>query len=360
MPVYHKGLKAMLAIGTFVLYDGGKVGRLVSRVSEGYVPDDLVLVNEFRLLRQSTINIRLDPSATHDEVVQMDTTDFVEVEAIKSVAWVFSPSQLSSDANYTIGDGVSNIFVLRYRSSLQPYETLPFPDDPGQYPSCQDSYSLQLFRDLRAVCDLASKILNRHGEYQGTFFRGTADTLIHAATVEYLIRQTSVRPQKSKRKCYRSRTDTGITKRSRVSNEKWLLLRYESEKDLDELFKIFGPGILLGIRSKRPTVGRPEKYSPNMILNVVCPVAATRTTTTRKQFRVRTTNRGIDFITNGRMLKLVIRYQRTYKGDDSGAFEHSPHIQKTISRQLIDRHRSVLAIRADGDDADDIPDHILL
>jgi hypothetical protein len=61
-PVHHKVLKAMIAIGTFVLYNGDKIGRLVTWVSEGYQPDNQVLVNEFGLVRNSTLDTISKPS----------------------------------------------------------------------------------------------------------------------------------------------------------------------------------------------------------------------------------------------------------------------------------------------------------
>jgi hypothetical protein len=146
----------------------------------------------------------------------MHSLDLVDIEEIQGVAWVFSPSQLMG-AIYKLGDGVSNIFVLRYRSSL---ETLPFPDEASMYPSYQDSYSLQLFWDLQAVVDLADKILNWEGAYQGTFFRGTGETFIHSATVDYLIRSTTASLHKTKRQCYRCCTESGMTKRAHISPKK--------------------------------------------------------------------------------------------------------------------------------------------
>jgi hypothetical protein len=51
----------MIAIGTFVLYNGDKIGRLVTWVSEGYQPDNQVLVNEFGLVRNSTLDTQHSP-----------------------------------------------------------------------------------------------------------------------------------------------------------------------------------------------------------------------------------------------------------------------------------------------------------
>jgi hypothetical protein len=94
LPIFHPGLKIMLAIGTFVLYDGGKVGRVLSRMSEGYQPNDSKMITEFPLLRYSTLNIRLNPSAVHHEVYQSSIITFVqEMGLIESVAWVFPPSK---------------------------------------------------------------------------------------------------------------------------------------------------------------------------------------------------------------------------------------------------------------------------
>ena len=84
---------------------------------------------------------------------------------IEGIAWVFSPKQLSN-ARFKVADGVKNVFLLRYRSDLEEYSTLCFPDDSKYFPSAQDSFSLQIFLDLQLIGDAADRILNREGAYQ--------------------------------------------------------------------------------------------------------------------------------------------------------------------------------------------------
>jgi hypothetical protein len=75
---------------------------------------------------------------------------------------ISSPRQLKL-AHYKLGDGVFNIFLLRFRSCLDSYETIPFPDESRLYPFFEQSYSLKVFRDLQAISDLADVIMNREG-----------------------------------------------------------------------------------------------------------------------------------------------------------------------------------------------------
>jgi hypothetical protein len=333
LPIFHSGLRAMIAIGTFVHYSGEKVGHLITRVSEGYVANDGVLVNEFPLVRMSSIRIQLDPSAVHHEVYQSHSAEQIPVEAIEGVAWVFLPRQ-TREARYRLGDGVDNIFLLRFRENLEEYSTFPFADLSPQYSLCQDSYSMIIFRDLQAIGDLADKILNREGQLQGHFHRSIGETTIGPPTFHFLRSKIGPSFRRTKRQLFRCRTDSGLVTKAVAEKEKWTLFRFETSSQLDTLFSIFGPTIMVGNRTKRPRVG--TAYIPNFgtRINVVSGVTVRST-------GVSTRNTGVDLLTNGRLLRLIVRYERTQQGDTDGPYGKSVLMNRTRMHRLIDKNRPV-------------------
>jgi hypothetical protein len=192
---------------------------------------------------------------------------------------------------------------------------------------------MALFHDFQAIVDAADKILGREGSDQGTFCRASEDIAICPFTMDYIQKQEGIWRRKSKRSCYRSRTEAGMTKRAYGSKEDWFILRFETLGQLNMLLSLFGPTILMGIRSHRVRIGgsRPILRGDRIIVVMADPSPV------GSSFTIRTNNRGVDMISNGRKLRLVIRYERTQEGDT--AYMNSPHMILCCRHQLISRER---------------------
>jgi hypothetical protein len=300
----------MLAIGTFVLYDGGKIGRVLSRMSEGYQPNDSVMINEFPLVRYSTLNIRPNPSTVHHEVYQSSSITFVqEIGLIESVAWVFSPKQITN-ARYKLGDGVKNVFIIRFSPTTSHVIPFPSPTNPELTRSWKSPIQWRYSTTSKQLWMRQTRFWAEKAPTKAHFV-ARQRTLPFAPLPWTTFKSKQGSGGESQNDPARSRTETGMTKRAYGSKEDWFILRFETLGELNMLLSLFGPTILMGIRSHRVKIGGSRPILRGDRINVVMadlsPVGSS--------FTIRTDNRGVDMISNGRKLRLVIRYERTQEGD---------------------------------------------
>ena len=165
LPFYSSTLRSMVAVGTFFNVDQ-RIFRVVSHeIKVGEKLNTRVLLNEFVYFKESGITkapIFSGAGRDHKELVQTRNGFYVYAQDLEAVVFVLRPTDLES-AQYVGGDGMEDLYVLRYRCDDKeiPKTFVPFPDDSPFYPLIEDSYALEVYKDLGRISDSAATILTR-------------------------------------------------------------------------------------------------------------------------------------------------------------------------------------------------------
>jgi hypothetical protein len=155
LPFFSPSLKSMVAVGTFFKCDN-RILRVVSHEGMsafGKQQDSRLLLNEFIDLKDSEIKqapIFSGVGREHVEVVQtLHQCTVSDASTLKLIVFVLSSAELES-AKYVGGDGMEDLYVLRYRSDGKgiPKVFVAFPDDSPFYPLIENSYALEVYKDL--------------------------------------------------------------------------------------------------------------------------------------------------------------------------------------------------------------------
>ena len=98
---------------------------------------------------------------------------YVYAQDLEAVVFVLRPIDLES-VKYVGGDSMEDLYVLRYRCDDKEIQKtfVPFPDDSPSYPLIEDSYALEVYKDLGRISDSAATILTRQAESQMMIYTG--------------------------------------------------------------------------------------------------------------------------------------------------------------------------------------------
>jgi hypothetical protein len=159
LPFFSPALKSMVAVGTFFQCDNHILRVVSQEVTVIGKKSDLQLsLNEFILLQDSDVTqapIFAGPGRFHVEVVQTLRKFHVsDASMLKSIIFVLTIKELEL-AKYVGGDGMEDLYVLRYRidGKAIPQEFVAFPDDSPFYPLMENSYALEVYKDLAQIAD---------------------------------------------------------------------------------------------------------------------------------------------------------------------------------------------------------------
>jgi hypothetical protein len=316
LPFFSPTLKSMVAVGTFFQCDN-HILRVVSQevTTVGKKSDLQLSLNEFILLQDSDLSqapIFAGPGRYHVEVVQTLRQFCVsDASALKHIVFVLSTHELEL-AKYVGGDGMEDLYVLRYRSDGKaiPKTFVAFPDDSAFYPLMENSYALEVYKDLARIADAAASILTRAAESQSILCTGRQQLTIHPRTWAYLKNKLNVEAHRVDLTTFRKRTLAGMKTATYSQLHKCEYLRFETDGDMDSLVKTLGPTSILGNRVKRPKIEKPFAAEHRSILNQVMG------SDERDEWKRRTTNRGFDICSDGEIMRLYVRYERHILGSD--------------------------------------------
>jgi hypothetical protein len=225
--------------------------------------------------------------------------------------FVLRPEDLES-AKYVGGDGMEDLFVLRYRSDDKEIikTFVPFPDNLPSYPVIKDSYAFKVYKDLGRIAESAATILTRQTESQMMICTGRGQLTIHKRTWAYLKSKLNVEVHPVDLTTFRKRTLSGMKTAGYSQLRKCEYLRLETEADMDNLVKTLGPTFVLGNRVKRPKLDIPFAPGTRSIMNQVVGNLE------RDNWKRRTTNCGFDICSDGDIARMYIRYKRYILGSE--------------------------------------------
>ena len=342
LPVYHPLLRTFLAVGTFAeTHVNGQVvvARILSHRQDNQGAP-LVMVQLFPRVGKS----HHDSTIPFKQVFYSLQSMEVAVASVAEICWVFSETE-ADDLHNTLGHGSHHVYVVTSfddgRAFTEDHDEesllLPFPDQSKDYPLRDRSYSLTIFSDLQRIVDEADKILNRSADIN----RGSGSTHIHEVTLDFFDRHTKQNPNVVSRTIFRKRTDSGVITRVRRKKKVWKVYRFQTVEELEKLFSIFGPTIVVGNRTRRPPVDRPFVPSTGTTQRVVVPSQAD------ERFDRHSGRSGVDLATDGYCLRLYIRYCEANIARDNGQGKNdTTFLEKTYIHQLVD-------VPSDDDDDDE-------
>jgi hypothetical protein len=173
-----------------------------------------VLLNEFIYFTESGVTkapIFSGAGSDQKELVQTCNGSYIYANNLEAIVFVLCPEDLES-AKYVGGDGMEDLFVLRYRSDDKEIHKsfVPFPDDLPSYPVIKDSYAFEVYKDLGRIADLAAMILTRQAESQMMICTGRGQLSIHKHTWAYLKSKLNVEVHPVDLTTFRKRTLSGI------------------------------------------------------------------------------------------------------------------------------------------------------
>ncbi len=331
LPFYSSTLRSMVAVGTFFNVDQ-RIFRVVSHeIKVGEKLNTRVLLNEFVYFKESGITkapIFLGVGRDHKELVQTRNGFYVYAQDLEAVVFVLRPADLES-AQYVGGDGMEDLYVLRYRCDDKeiPKTFVPFPDDSPFYPLIEDSYALEVYKDLGRISDSAATILTRQAESQMMICTGRGQVSIHKRTWAYLKSKLNVEAHPVDLTTFRKRTLSGMKTAGYSQLRKCEYLRLETEADMDNLVKTLGPTSILGNRVKRPKLDIPFAPGTRSIMNQVVGNFE------RDNWKRRTTNRGFDICSDGDIARMYVRYERHILGSELSV--PSPQLQACLQYKLL-------------------------
>jgi hypothetical protein len=189
LPFFSSTMKSMVAVGTYFYVEH----IIFCIVSHEMILGDKharVLLNEFMYFKESGVTkapIFSGAGRDHKELVQTRNGFYVYANNLDAIVFVLRPEDLES-AKYVGGDGMEDLYVLRYRSDdkeiLKTF--VPFPDDSPSYPVIEESYAYEVYKDLGRIADSAATILTRQAESQMMICTGRGQLTIHKRTWVYL------------------------------------------------------------------------------------------------------------------------------------------------------------------------------
>jgi hypothetical protein len=161
--------------------------------------------------------------------------------------------------------------VLQYRidGKAIPKEFVAFPDDSLFYPLMENSYALEVYKDLAQIADTAASILTRAAESQSILCTGRQQLTIHPRTWVYLKNKLNVEAHRVDLTTFRKRTLAGMKTAMYLQLRMCEYLRFEIDDDMDLLVERLGPTSILGNIIKCPKIEKPFAAENRSILNQV-------------------------------------------------------------------------------------------
>jgi hypothetical protein len=330
IPFFSLALRSIVAVGTFVAFDGG-IYRIVSYDTK----QKTVTLNLFTAFIGSGLThnpIFSGAGREHVEVVQTLNCTTVCPSELSSVVFVLRPSDLQT-GKYVGGDGMEDIFVVRFRNDGKGISKsfVPFPDDSPYYPVVESSYAYEVYKDLSRFADSAAAILTRAAESQGTLCTGRQHFDIHPRTWAYIKHKLGVETHPVEVTTHRKRTLAGMKTATYSQVHKCEYIRLQTEEHMDALVRTLGPTSVMGNRVKRPKIGFPHQAGTRSVLNQVN--GTNNETDEGANFKRRTTDRGFDICSDGDIARLYVRYERHILGTD----EPSAQLQACLHYNLLER-----------------------
>lgn len=348
LPIYHPSLRTFLAVGTFVetlLNERLVVARILSHRHDR-MGHPVVIQQLFPCVGKS----QHDNTIPFQQVFYSFDTVELPVTSIVDVCWVFSSTE-ADDMHNTLGHGSRHVHVVTsfvdgrifHQQDTKDNDglLLPFPDHSMDYPLRDRSYSLTIFSDLQRIVDEADKILNRSADIN----RGSGSTYIHDVTLDFFDRHTQQNPILTFRTVFRKRTDSGVITRVRRKKNQWKFYRFQTVEELEKLFSLFGPTIVVGNRTRRPPVDKPFIPTSGTTQRVVVPSKPSS-----EKFARHCGQPGVDLATDGYSLRLYIRYSEANIARDKGHGKNvTIFLERTYLHKLVD-------VPSDSDDDDESMD----
>jgi hypothetical protein len=312
-PVYCLSVQAYLSPGTHILF-GDKVGTIIGTTTkeEGYSLE----INILDPLAGSGLSIPpLTDVTTHNivEVVQTSLCVWINPDLVRNIAFVFTESILVEDPTTNGCQGISNVFLIRFRedeSRVDASIMKPFSCSHDEYYS-SDCYALRQFLFLDRLRTAFTKLLGRYSMLQGDFVRNDVSITMLPENWNYLLSNVGVCGQEcmhrtTKKRSIRVLEEGMLLKAVRASYE-CELVRLETKDDLDLLCKgLVGDMSLYEVRKRKPAVISPEKLQENDSLNVII-----GSNFREERFVRRTSEGGVDFLYDKvQTLRIFVRYRR--------------------------------------------------
>jgi hypothetical protein len=249
-----------------------KIGRIVLAGSD----DDgtrYIYVNVFNSLSDYSVpnEDQCRPIATGacqglPELVQ--TKEFVTIaeDDILDLAFVFSPQNVSSGEADAVG--ITNCFLCRFRISpvaniVETVVIVPFPSyydgSPVSFGCCFPS---KIWKWTSVLQDMIRTGLNRSSENQGSYVKyGPAKQPFCSESWEYLSQKMvegRIVILETTSRNIRRRTLNGMLVESLQVKRPSIFYRFETKHQLNVLRSIVGRYVTVGMRLRRPKVGKPR------------------------------------------------------------------------------------------------------
>ena len=276
------------------------VGRIVSfrNDSTGNV---LVVINIFVPFQQTHLYNILLPTNERRlkyvcEVVQTLQKIEVLADEIYDICFIFTINNVTT--GNTFCEGINNAYHIRYCSSLDglTYEEIEennyycFPSlFNSQYGSC---YISRMWKLIGLVQNIMADILSVRTQKQSAFIRRKVKLSIEFEQWLYIYNHswnnaTLDRIRQSKTKMMT--TYKNLSRESFESLSSGVHFRFETKRHLLSFTNIFGM-TTVGVRSKKPPVGRNESITSGTMINII-----QGRTTRELPFKKNTERNGIDF-----------------------------------------------------------------
>jgi hypothetical protein len=295
-PLHIPQIKIMLGVGAYVVIKSLEVeekfqirsGKIIGQIISYDENEETIccnimiplykIIDTININREPTEQVRFVQNGVAAGVLEVANTTgishnvVVSKKDIDDIAFVFHFDDFKNGTVY--GQGIPNCYLLRYEYS----------DDnqlvPTQYVSCFPSYYSKkffhrciisiLWKRISSLQDTVWKILNSRSERQNTTVK--VPFPFDNDIWSYLLFRTEgfVEPKEfTKDGRIRSLTLKGIKRETFRPEQKSLLLRFETERQLTCLRSILGDATTLGIRRRNPKLKCQDSFRPLSKLNVV-------------------------------------------------------------------------------------------
>jgi hypothetical protein len=313
-PTHCPILQADLHPGHFVLHGSDQVGRIVTTqvLKENKIH---FLLNVFVTLKESGISVTALTNSRSEgitELVQTNNFILVSPNKVENIAFVHSAADVESDRVFG-WLGVSNFFLLRYRSDEQlVVDYCPYPCLHDNFSGYSDDYSYRIFLFLNRFRKEIGRRIGRWGIGQGKNTVNYGQVATSSEEWHYVKLRCSgsieVSMDRKRRKIDRV-VEPGMTLKSIRREIRTEHMLFELSDELPVLQNLLGVMCLYEVRKKRPKVGEERGLYWQDELNVICSLDGRSSECVwdpRNKYKP-----GMDvYFNNEDMMSLVIRYEK--------------------------------------------------
>lgn len=337
--VYCKPMKALLAVGCFILFSSSssdkqeQVGCII-----GVSDDEEIEINVFGVLPK----LSTTPIVGLNQIQQSPQCIWVSTECIQNIAFVFNKKDFEDNLCF-VARGMKNLYLLcdsRLDGSDLPEDQFrPFPSSYDHFKArLPDCYSSRIWHSLDLLRRELSRLLGRYSEKQGCFASAKSKVTISAETWHYILQfvgsYMSSPPRSYTSKRCRRVLETGLYLRSLRQVHESEMIRFATESELQILRELLGDLTGLDVRKRRPAMADPQRLRINDAINVIV-----GSESAHEQFDYRTSDDGLDLAFNGlNELSISVRYRLyIYRTSLNGEPHDCPSetLKNIIQRRLL-------------------------